>query len=89
MFLAGPLILLLLLSGCTGRQPPWTRPAAVTQEQMRFDEEACRQAAGNATAPEPGPHPGQLPSIGLGQPSVADQMATFDACMESKGYRRP
>ncbi len=90
MLLAGIFaFFILLLPGCFAGQPPWIRPAALTEEQMRFDEEVCRQAAGNVAAPEPGPHPGPLPSIGIGHPPVADQMATFDACMKSKGYRRP
>ncbi len=90
MFLAGALSLIMfLLPGCFAGRPPWTRPTAVTEEQMRLDEQICRQAAGSATAPEPGPPPGQMPSIGIGNPSVADQMAAFDACMESKGYQRP
>ncbi len=80
MFLARIIcLLILLLAGCSARQPPWTPPAAVSEEQNRFDEETCRQAAGNADAPEPGSPQRRLPSIAVGRLLGADQMATFDA----------
>ncbi len=90
MFSAGVFSLLfLLLTDCAGWQTTWIPPAAVTEEQARFDQEVCGQTAGTAIAPVPGRLSKLLPSIGVGHPPVADRMAAFDACMASKGYRRP
>ncbi len=90
MFQAGIFsLLMLLLAGCSATHPSWVSRVGVTEEQGRFDREVCRRAAGNMLTPVPGRSSNPFPSIGLGDPPIADRMAAFDACMESKGYRRP
>ena len=90
MFSAGVFSLLVfLLAGCSAKQPTWIRPAPLTEEQARFDQQVCGHAAGNMLAPVPSRFANPFPSIGLEQAPVANQMAAFDSCMESKGYRRP
>ncbi len=81
--------LAFLLASCSTTQPTWIPPATITEEQARLDREVCERAAGNMLAPVPSPFSNPVPSIGLGQAPLADRMAAFNACMESKGYRRP